>query len=101
MTAEILDGKMTSQKLLEELSQKVKDLPHKPVLAILLVGESPASLIYVNAKLKKAENIGFKTIFKQMPENTTEKEVISQIKEWNNDKNIHGILIQLPLPKRH
>lgn len=99
MTAEILDGKKTSQKLLEELSQKVKDLPHKPVLAILLVGESPASLIYVNAKLKKAESIGFKTIFKQLPIDVTEKDIISQIKEWNNDKNIHGILVQLPLPK--
>lgn len=99
MTAEILDGKKTSQKLLEELSQKVQDLPHKPVLAILLVGESPASLIYVNAKLKKAESIGFKTIFKQLPVEVTEKEIISQIKEWNNDKSIHGILVQLPLPK--
>lgn len=99
MTAEILDGKKTSQKLMEELQEKVKNLPRKPVLAILLVGENPASLIYVNAKLKKAESIGFKTVFKQLSENTSEKEIITQIKEWNNDNNINGILVQLPLPK--
>lgn len=99
MTAEILDGKKTSQKLLEELQTKVANLPQKPCLAILLVGENPASLIYVNAKLKKAESIGFKTVFTQLPESAAEKEIIEQIKLWNNDINIHGILVQLPLPK--
>lgn len=99
MTAEILDGKMTSQKLLEKLQQEVSTLTKKPVLAIMLVGENPASLIYVNAKLKKAESIGFKAILKQLTSNVTEKEIIANIKEWNNDPNINGILVQLPLPK--
>ncbi len=99
MTAEILDGKKTSQKLLEKLQQEVSTLAKKPVLAIMLVGENPASLIYVNAKLKKAESIGFKAILKQLTSNVTEKEIIANIKEWNNDPNINGILVQLPLPK--
>lgn len=99
MTAEILDGKKTSQKLLAKLQEEVSNLTQKPVLAILLVGENPASLIYVNAKLKKAESIGFKAILKQLTANVTEKEIIASIKEWNNDPNINGILVQLPLPK--
>lgn len=99
MTAEILDGKKTSQKLLEKLQQEVCTLAKKPVLAIMLIGENPASLIYVNAKLKKAESIGFKAILKQLTSNVTEKEIIANIKEWNNDPNINGILVQLPLPK--
>lgn len=99
VTAEILDGKKTSQKLLEKLQQEVSTLAKKPVLAIMLVGENPASLIYVNAKLKKAESIGFKAILKQLTSNVTEKEIIANIKEWNNDPNINGILVQLPLPK--
>ena len=99
MTAEILDGKKTSQKLLEKLQQEVCTLAKKPGLAIMLVGENPASLIYVNAKLKKAESIGFKAILKQLTSNVTEKEIIANIKEWNNDPNINGILVQLPLPK--
>lgn len=98
MTAEILDGKKTSQKLLEELQEKVVNLPAKPLLAILLVGENPASQIYVNAKLKKAKSIGFETVFKQLPQNATQDEIISQIKLWNNDRKINGILVQLPLP---
>ena len=56
-------------------------------------------MIYVNAKLKKAESIGFKAILKQLTSNVTEKEIIANIKEWNNDPNINGILVQLPLPK--
>ena len=99
MVAKILDGKHTSQKLLEKLQEEVSSLEEKPVLAILLIGENPASQIYVNAKLKKANSIGFKTIFKQLPASTTQKEIIEQIKEWNDDSQINGILIQLPLPQ--
>lgn len=99
MTAEILDGKKTSQKLLQQLQDEVKGLMHKPILAILLVGENQASKIYVNAKLKKAAEIGFETVFKNFPADATEDEIVKQITEWNNDKTITGILVQLPLPK--
>lgn len=99
MVAEILDGKLTSQKLLEKLQTKVANLTKKPILAILLVGENPASMIYVNAKLKKAKDIGFETVFTQLKNTATEQEILEQIKKWNNDENIHGILVQLPLPE--
>ena len=99
MVAKILDGKLTSQNLLEKLQIKVANYANKPVLAILLVGENPASMIYVNAKLKKAKDIGFQTVFTQLKDNATEEEILSQIEKWNNDNSIHGILVQLPLPK--
>ena len=99
MVAEILDGKLTSQKLLEKLQTKVANLAKKPILAILLVGENPASMIYVNAKLKKAKDIGFETVFTQLKNTATEQDVLEQIEKWNNDTNINGILVQLPLPE--
>ncbi len=98
MNAKILDGKKTSQKLLEDLSRKVTDLSVKPVLGIILVGDNPASQIYVNAKLKKAKSIGFKTEFKQFSAAATQNEVLNQIEKWNNSPDINGILVQLPLP---
>jgi len=99
VVAKILDGKQTSQKLFEQLKIQVETLPQKPVLAILLVGENPASMIYVNAKLKKAKDIGFQTVFTQLKNNATEEEILSQIEKWNKDDSINGILVQLPLPK--
>ena len=98
VVAEILDGKQVSQKLLEKLQTTVEQLNVKPILAILLVGENPASTIYVNAKLKKANSIGFKTEFKHLPSSTNQDEIIKQIHEWNNNPEINGILVQLPLP---
>ena len=99
MVAEILDGKLTSQNLLEKLQTKVANLAKKPILAILLVGENPASMIYVNAKLKKAKDIGFETVFTQLKNTATEQDILEQIEKWNNDDNINGILVQLPLPE--
>ncbi len=99
MTAQILDGKKTSQKLYEELQFETMRYSKKPKLAILLVGDNSASQIYVNAKLKKAEGIGFQTEFKPLPEDICEEEVISQIQEWNANPDINGILVQLPLPQ--
>ncbi len=98
MSAKILDGKKTSQKLLDDLSRKVADLSVKPVLGIILVGDNPASQIYVNAKLKKAKSIGFMTEFKQFSAAATQDEVLNQIEKWNNSPDINGILVQLPLP---
>lgn len=99
MVAEILDGKLTSQNLLKKLQTKVANLAKKPILAILLVGENPASMIYVNAKLKKAKDIGFETVFTQLKNTASEQEILEQIEKWNKDSNINGILVQLPLPE--
>ncbi|MCM1009794.1 MAG: bifunctional 5,10-methylenetetrahydrofolate dehydrogenase/5,10-methenyltetrahydrofolate cyclohydrolase [Fusobacterium sp.] len=99
MTAAILDGKQTSQELYEALQFRTMRYSKKPVLAVLLVGDNPASQIYVNAKLKKALGIGFDTDFKLLPQDACEEEVIKQIHNWNENPDINGILVQLPLPK--
>ena len=99
MTAKILDGKITSQKLLTQMSEKVTNLKEKPTLAVLLAGNNPASQIYVNSKLKKAESLGFKTVFEHKSHDVEEVQILAKIDEWNNNPEINGILVQLPLPK--
>ena len=99
MTAKIIDGKKTAQKILDELKKKVEKLEVKPSLAVIIVGENPASKIYVKNKVKKASEIGFNSVLKELKEDTTKEELLSVLKKLNNDKNINGILLQLPLPK--
>lgn len=95
----ILDGKKTAEKLTEKLKEQVKKLDKKPKLAVLLVGDDPASLIYVNSKLKKAQSIGFETVLEHFPQNTAEEIILEKISDWNITDEITGILVQLPLPK--
>lgn len=97
--AEILDGKKLREKILEDLKQKVDKFPVKPTLVVILVGENPASKIYVNNKKKTAEKLGINSQVINYPENITEEELLSKIDELNDDKNITAILVQLPLPK--
>ncbi|MDD3436658.1 MAG: tetrahydrofolate dehydrogenase/cyclohydrolase catalytic domain-containing protein [Candidatus Gastranaerophilales bacterium] len=94
----ILDGKKLSAKMTDELTQKVAMLDEKPHLAVILVGENPASELYVGLKKKTAEKIGIKSTVIKYPQNTDEKTVLDKINELNNDKNVHAILVQLPLP---
>lgn len=98
VNTKILDGKLTSEKLTEQLKLKVANLEKKPTLAVLLVGDNPASEIYVKAKIKKAQSIGFETIFEHMSADTAEEIVLEKIAGWNNNAGINGILVQLPLP---
>ena len=95
----ILDGKKLRDKILTELKEKVDNFTKKPTLVVILVGENPASQIYVNNKKKTAEKIGINSIVINYPENTTEKEILSKIAELNNDDNVTAILVQLPLPE--
>ena len=95
----ILDGKKTAEKLTEKLKEQVKKLDKKPKLAVLLVGNNPASLIYVNSKLKKAKGIGFETVLEHFSESTAEEIILEKISDWNISDDITGILVQLPLPK--
>lgn len=99
----IIDGKVVSAKILEEIKEKSNELKTKkgiiPGLALLLVGDNPASKIYVNSKRKACEELGFYSIVEHLPENTLESKVLELIENWNNDDRIHGILVQLPLPK--
>ena len=99
----IIDGKKTAAELREELKKKVAELrsTHNavPGLTVILVGEDPASKIYVKNKEKFAKEIGMNSEVIRYPADTEEKVVLNKIKELNEDKKISGILVQLPLPK--
>ncbi|MBE7710247.1 MAG: bifunctional 5,10-methylenetetrahydrofolate dehydrogenase/5,10-methenyltetrahydrofolate cyclohydrolase [Cyanobacteria bacterium SIG32] len=95
----ILDGKNLRDKILAELKEKIDTYEKKPTLVVILVGENPASQIYVNNKKKTAEKIGINSIVLNYPENTTEQELLNKINELNNDNEVTAILVQLPLPK--
>lgn len=95
----ILDGKKLRDKLLADLKIRIERLERKPTLAVVLVGDDPASQIYVNNKKKAAENVGIKSIIINMPSTTGETELVHKIQALNNDNNVTAILVQLPLPK--
>ena len=95
----ILDGKKLRDKILADLKIRVERLERKPTLAVVLVGDDPASQIYVNNKKKAAENVGIKSIIINMPSTTGETELVHKIQALNNDNNVTAILVQLPLPK--
>ena len=95
----IIDGKAVSKKVREALKNEVKTFTDKPCLLVILVGNDQASQIYVASKEKACKNTGILTKTIYLDENVSQKEVIDCIKEGNADKNIHGILVQMPLPK--
>lgn len=95
---EILDGKKLREKILDELKLKVESFTQKPSLVVILVGENPASKIYVNNKKKTAQNLGINSEVINYPSDITEQELLDKIEKLNNDKNVTAILVQLPLP---
>lgn len=95
----ILDGKKLRDKIIENLKAKVDTFDEKPTLVVILVGENPASKIYVNNKKKMAEKIGIHSEVINYPANITEAELLDKIEELNNNKRVTAILVQLPLPK--
>ena len=101
--AEIIDGKEVAQHIRKEVSEEVRKLKEEtgivPGLAAVLVGSNPASEIYVRNKRKACGEAGIYSEEYKLPEETTESDLLSLIKELNEDKKIHGILVQLPLPK--
>ncbi len=104
MTAKIIDGKAFANNLVSDLAKKVKILESKyqfkPGLAVVLVGNNPASEVYVKNKIKQTENSGMVSIEHRLPETTSQKELLNLITELNLDNSIDGILVQLPLPKQ-
>lgn len=96
----IIDGKEIALKIKQELKEKLKKLENKPSLAVILVGNDSGSQIYVRNKKKACEEIGINSIIIKMPDSISENELIIKIKELNNDDDINGILVQLPLPKQ-
>ena len=95
----ILDGKKLRDKIIENLKAKVDTFEEKPTLVVILVGENPASKIYVNNKKKMAEKIGIHSEVINYPANITEAELLDKIEELNNNRKVTAILVQLPLPK--
>ncbi len=97
--AEIINGKKIAENILNNIKKEVENYDIKPTLAVIIVGNDPASKVYVKNKIKKSEFLGFNSILKELPENTTKKELLDVIKNLNEDKNVDSILLQLPLPK--
>ena len=100
--AELIDGKKISQDLKDEVKEKVAELKAQGIevtLAVILVGNDPASTVYVGNKKKACEYTGINSKSYELPEETTEEELLKLIKELNEDDSVNGILVQLPLPK--
>ena len=101
MDAIVIDGKKISQEIREELKSEVEKLGKKglkPGLGVILVGENPASQIYVRNKERACEKIGIHTLTERLSSDISEEELLARIERWNDDPSIHGILVQLPLP---
>ncbi len=101
MAAKIIDGKEISQAVREEYrhrADKLKDIGTLPGLAVIIVGDNPASRIYVRNKIKACHDVGLHSESHDMPEDASEEMVLNQIEELNQSTKIHGILVQLPLP---
>ena len=102
MTAKIIDGKQVAAEMRAELKDKVAKLKTQgvtPGLAVILVGEDPASQSYVKAKEKACEEIGIYSDDNRLPAETSEADLLALVEKCNNDPKINGILVQLPLPK--
>ena len=100
--AEIIDGKKISQEIKDELKEKVQCMKadgKEVTLAVVLVGEDPASCVYVRNKKRACEYIGIRSLSFELPKETTEEELLSLIDELNHREDVNGILVQLPLPK--
>ena len=102
MSAVLISGKDVSESIYSELRVRIEALRAKgtvPGLAVVLVGEDPASQVYVRMKGKKCEELGMHSVTVIMPEDTTQAELLAKVGEINADESIHGFLVQLPLPK--
>jgi len=103
MTAKLISGNEIAKQIREELAKEVAQLKEKtdviPGLVTLLVGQNAASVSYVTAKQKTSKELGFHSVQDNQPETITEEELLKLIDQYNRDPKIHGILVQLPLPK--
>lgn len=101
--AYLIDGKSIARDIRAEVKEAVDkrlaEGKRTPGLNLLLVGEDPASKIYVRMKARDCEKVGITSTIVRLPDTATQDEVLAQVQEWNNDPAVHGILVQLPLPK--
>jgi len=103
MTAKIIKGTEVRDEILKELKEEVDKIKEEhgvvPGLVTILVGENPASISYVTSKIKTAHSLGYKEVQDNQPDDISEDDLLALIDKYNNDDSIHGILVQLPLPK--
>ena len=103
MPAELIDGRAIAKKIRADVAERAKKLAQgglRPGLAVVMVGDNPASAIYTAAKSKAAEEAGFYSLNLRLPANTSEADLLSRVDALNSDPKIHGILVQMPLPKQ-
>lgn len=101
--AQIIDGKAVSAKVKEQVRKEAEVLKNRGIeigLAVVIVGDNPASRVYVNNKKKACAEVGFTSYEYALPEETTEAELLELVEKLNNDDKVNGILVQLPLPKQ-
>ena len=98
MTAQIINGKAIAAQLRETLKTQVDSMDTTPGLAVILVGDDPASAVYVRNKIKACEQVGIQSFESVLPESATQDDVAAQIAAYNADPHVHGILLQLPVP---
>lgn len=101
--AQVIDGKLIAEDVVSKVKQATSELASEtgiiPGLAVVIVGDDPASHVYVNSKSKMAKECGFKSVQHTLPVETTQEELATLVASLNDDPSIHGILVQLPLPK--
>src|SRR5207302_10882560 len=101
--ANVIDGRAIAEKVYVDLRREIADLKSKgvtPGLAVILVGDSPASRAYVRAKDKMSRELGLHSVKLELPENTSQADLLARVEELNRDAAIHGILVQSPPPKQ-
>ena len=102
MTAQTLDGKHVAATVRQQVANEIKQRQHAnlptPGLAVVLIGDDPASYIYVNAKRRSCEEVGIHSIAHDLPADTSQTTLLNLINQLNHDPSVHGILVQLPLP---
>ena len=99
MSAVLLDGKALSARMRERLRQKAAALPRQPGLAVILVGDDPASAVYVRNKEKDCAQCGVRCLNHHLPAEATQQELLALVEEMNRREDVDGILVQLPLPE--
>ena len=100
MPAKIIDGNKIAKSIIENIKNKVKSMKEKPGLALVMVGNNPASEVYVNFKEKDSKEAGFYCERYDLDEKTGEMDLLNLVNRLNNNSKIHGVLVQLPLPKQ-
>ena len=99
MSARVIDGKAIAATVRADIARRVKEMPARPGIAVLLVGDDPASHVYVNAKEKAAHEVGFRSLVERHPADLSEEKLLARVAELNADPEIHGFFVQFPTPR--